>query len=344
MTDPEYPAYRPRYPAPPPPWDPPPRPSLAPKSPAIDWLAVAVGNASLLGVGYLMLGRRGLALANMAVTVVLACVLAEVARSAWFEIVVLVWWAAVIAHGGYLASRRDRPAAVRRPWVAALSVTVPVLLAVGLLRFDVSQTEGIVADARAGADCTRVLSAQHGVWFGDRVADSPLAARGDQAVQVCHDLTRVRQLLEGSPDDQPKYCFTPARYGDAAPYSLGTNRALFYGDQQYTGALPGGWKASDAAQAVLVVCAGTPRQGSPADSCTYGSPPPPVDVTFHKIAVPVKAYELRTGKLVYNGTVQINGASCPDTVYVPHGLTSWDTDVKPSADDERAAFSPVINR
>jgi hypothetical protein len=47
-------------------------------------------------------------------------------------------------------------------------------------------------------------------------------------------------------------------------------------------------------------------------------------VTFHKIAIPVKVYELRTGKLVSDTLVEISGASCPKvlsyTYYGPADL------------------------
>lgn len=451
-------------------------------------LAVAVGNASLFGIGYLMLGRRGLAMAAGAVTVVLAAILAGVARSVWFELIVLAWWAAVIAHGWYLASRPGRPAEIRGQWVKALAVTVPVLLIIGLLRVDVSGIEASVADGRASGDCAQVLSAQHRVWFGDRIADSPLAARGDGNVAACGrlrtaeaslttgltgdtgalksgfgtltslladpgnekmvevalneflsslpvkdpcrtatvtdwlrgrrpshtvldrsaevvariapaaltacgdelmaatdwqsalsryqqlldqhpgdkdaararagvrratldiQLAHVRHLLAGSDGGPPAYCSAPAQYDGAAPYGHGTNRALFYGNTGYTSKLPSGWRAGDVAHAVLVVCVGGAHQGASVQSCPYTSEDSPnsspTEVTFHKIAIPVKAYELRTGKLVFDRTIQISGRSCPSqfsyTSYLPSSPPS-DENVNPSTADVRAAFGPVIN-
>src|SRR5205809_338768 len=59
---------------------------------AHDPLAVALGNASLLSVGYLILGRRKLAVAAGLVTIALVSVLVSVARP-WCQVVVLVWWA-----------------------------------------------------------------------------------------------------------------------------------------------------------------------------------------------------------------------------------------------------------
>lgn len=430
------------------------------------------------------------ALAAAAITVALVSILAGAARSAWFEAVVLLWWAAVIAHGWYLASREGQPTASPKLRAVALGVAVPVLLAAVLLRLDVSGIESHVAGARASGDCAHVLSGQHQIWLGDRIADSPLAARGDDDAAACrrlqaaeaslttgldggagplasgfttlnslladpangkmvevalnrfsgelsttdqcgtaavtdwlrarrpshnildqsaqvaarvapaaladcgnelmasqewqdargryqqlldqypgdahaaearagvrkatlgYELANVRQLLDDSGGGQPQYCSSPAPYGGAAPYGHGTNPALFYGNDGYTGKLPGSWKASDAANATLVVCAGSSRQGASVQTCPYtseDSSSPTTDVTFHKIAIPVKAYELRTGKLVYHGTVQISGASCPSTISYSSPIDydpgpSPDENVKPSTADVRAAFSPVINR
>ncbi|MFG1622289.1 hypothetical protein [Kribbella sp. NPDC049227] len=75
----------------------------------------------------------------------------------------------------------------------------------------------------------------------------------------------------------------------------------------------------------------------------------PTDVTFHKMAIPLKAYELRTGRLVARTTLQINGSSCPRTL---HFTSYFDSDlyvpsteyVTPTSASVRAAFQPVVVR
>jgi hypothetical protein len=471
----------PPYPVPEPPPGPPPRP----RDPA----AVALGNASLLGAGYLMLGRRAFAAAAGAVTVALVALLVSAGRW-WCEVLVLVWWAAVVAHGWLLAGGRARLVALRRQRLIALGVTLPVLLAVGLLRFDASRIEASVTRARDHGDCAGALHAQGSVWFGDRVADAPLTARGDRTVKACHrlataraqlatgltgntraldegfgtlasvlaepgndatvravldgfldrlpvkdpcrtaavtdwlrhrrpshdtldrsaatvtrtapaalvgcgddlmadhhwkrartryrqllgqypgddltararqgaeratlsiELAHVRGLLGGSTDTQPAYCSTPAKYGGAPRYREGTNRALFFGNDTYTGKLPASWRATDAAHAVLVVCAGEEDHGTTVRTCPYESKiftDFPTDVRFHKIAIPVKVYELRTGKLVDRRTVQIGGTSCPRKLrYTTYGPTDLgppsDVYVHASTADVRAGFRPLIER
>lgn len=464
-----------------------------PKARVYDPTAVALGNASLLGVGYLMMGRRRLALAAGVVTVVLVSVLVSVARS-WCEVVLVLWWAAVIAHGWFLAGgRHAHGAAARGQRLVALGVTVTVLLALGLLRFDASRIAGSIAEARESGDCGRVLTAQDRVWIGVRIADAPLTGRGDRTARACrrlkkaraelttgltgdagalkagfatlaavlaepgndktveaalngflgglpakdpchtaavtdwlrarqpsHDVldrsagaiartapaalvgcgdslmtaddwtnarTRYRQLLDQHPadrltarardginratqaielanvrsllvqdgaedDTQPAYCSKPAKYSGAAPYGKGTNRALFFGNDTYTDKLPSSWRTTDPAHAVLVICAGDEDYGTAVQTCPYQSetsPYSPTNVTFRKIAIPVKVYELRTGKRVAKRKIQISGASCPRRIsYTTYGPldTGPPTEqyVKASTADVRAAFQPLIKR
>ncbi|MFG2555546.1 tol-pal system YbgF family protein [Streptomyces sp. NPDC048581] len=459
-----------------------------------DPLAVAVGNASLLGVGYLMLRRRRLAIAAAVVTVVLVSQVVSRADSA-YEVAVLVWWVAVVGHGWFLARRGagggtgggGGRASVRGRRIVALGVTLPVLLAVGLLRFDASRIGQSVADARERGDCAGVLSAQDEVWFGHRIADAPLSARGDDVVQACerlrtaraelatalsgdtdalkhgfgtlasvlaqpgnektvettldgflrglptkdacdtvtvtdwlHDrkgsddvldrsadtaertapaalmgcgddlmadddweqarthyqqlldrypdndladrarkgarqatlsieLANVRSLLADRTDGQPEYCSSPAKYSGAKPLGKGTNRALFYPDGEYaidhSEELPGSWKADGPTDAVLVVCMGDTTFGSSVETCSYyksGSSGAVSNVTFYKIAIPVKVYELRTGKLVANRTIQINGTSCPGSIYTSADSTS--EYVVETKSDVRSAFRPLVVR
>ncbi|MBO0884683.1 MAG: hypothetical protein J2P17_30990, partial [Mycobacterium sp.] len=62
-----------------------------------DPLAIAVGNASLLGLGYWLLRRRLLAIAAVLMTALLIAILgAGLITSTWFELVVVGWWAALV--------------------------------------------------------------------------------------------------------------------------------------------------------------------------------------------------------------------------------------------------------
>ncbi|MFJ8754920.1 hypothetical protein ACIREO_37270 [Streptomyces sp. NPDC102441] len=465
---------------------------VSPEVRAHDPLAVALGNASMLGVGYLMMRRRRLAAVAALVTFVLVSMLASTSRRS-YEVAVLLWWAAVIAHGWFLARRGAERVAVRSRRLVALAVTLPVLLAVGLLRFDASRIGRSVTEARERGDCAQVFSAQGRFWLGHRIADAPLTARGDETVRTCnrlqaagaelataltgdtdameegfdtlasvltehgneqtveatlngflgslpaedacdtvavtdwlrdrkrsHDVldravvavkrtapaalvgcgddhladsswekaqTRYEQLLDQYPGDgladrarkgsrqatqsieladvrsllvtqgpgsQPEYCSSPAKYSGAKPFGKGTNRALFYGGDEYSDhsdKLPGSWKTDDPTVAVLVVCMGEQTFGTSVRTCPYkgktsGST---TYVTFSKIAIPVKVYELRTGKLVVNRKIQIGGTSCPAVITY---FTRGDSDSGPpsaryvdaSKSDVRTAFRPLVIR
>lgn len=467
------------------PFAPPPEPPRPPRD--HDPLATALGNASLLGVGYWLLGRRALAVLALLGTVVLGSLLASTA--AWgYEVAVLVWWVAVVAHGWFLASRGTPRVASRGRRLIALCVTVPVLLAVGLLRYDAMSIGQDVTEARDKGDCAGVFRAQDEVWAGHRVAGAPVSARGDEVVEDCDDLgtaealldrglgddtdaleqgfgiltsvlgepgnertvrtvldgfldglptddpcgtvgvtdwlrereaTRdqldrstdtanrvapaalvacgdtlmrssdwqaaqthyrqlldeypddslgsrartgvtkatqaieldnVRSLLSGTADEQPEYCSRPAKYSAAEPMGKGVNRALYFGNTEYTNQLPGDWKATDAARAVAIVCVGTAEFGTSVQTCPYqGRNSGAITyVTFHKIAIPVRVYEVRTGKLVTRRTVQISGSSCPAVLsYFSYGdddTPPRDRYVTDSRSDVRDAFRSLTNR
>jgi hypothetical protein len=453
-----------------------------------DPLAVALGNASMLGVGYALLGRRVLAVLACLVSVALVAVLAAAAPFVWFEVIVVGWWAVLVGHGWVLARARPRPAGARTQRWVALAAAVPVLLAVGLLRFDAGRVEDAVADARNSGDCRAALAATDGLWFGHRLADAPLTARTDDTVAACDRLRAAatelraglsgdtgaldagfghlaavlpthermvtstvdvflgglptrdpcdttvitdwlgrekpggpvlgratdlvpriapaalvacadrhlaagdwpaardhyRQLLDEYPGHDlapeattgareatqaielanvrgllapqaggalPAYCATPAPYSGAAPFvSNAPNRALVFGNEAHTGKIPPGWLAREAADAVVVICAGETEYGTPVQTCPYEATLGLFgyqDVTFRKIAIPVRVFEVRTARLVAEFKVEIGGASCPPVLeYTSYSYTDFgppsEVYVTASITDVQAAFRPLL--
>ncbi len=411
---------------------------------AHDPWAVAVANASLLGIGYLMIGRRRLAAANVLITLVLITVLAVLARSVWMEIVVALWCTTVIGHGFAVAARAPR-SRIWRHRAIAFAVTLAVLASVALLRDDADAIGHRVDLARDAGDCARAAADARRVWFGDRVADAPRMAGIDRTVHAC-ELTRsagiqldtalggdiaslaaafttlhtvltrfpghevivrktldrflakllandachtvtvtdwltrrpadgtlldhastvaarsaltafhgcqlatLRKLLQAPyPGGQPDYCSHPQPYGGAKAYGRpGPDAALVFGNDSDTSQFPAEWRAHDAADAVLILCAGPTRFGDAVQTCPYHSETTrwAGDITFQKHAIPLRAYEVRTAHIVFDGQIQIDGASCPQHLsYTFHGI-----DVPPShvyvssADsDVRAAFNSLIN-
>jgi hypothetical protein len=498
-TEPPPPSFGPPPPPPPfapPPFAPPARPPLPPPPPPRDRLAVALGNASLLGIGYLLLRRWGFAVLSWLVTFVLLILLASAARTVWFEIVILVWWALMIVHGWWLSGRPARPTRTGRQRLAsalsqrvlAAGLVVVVLAAFGLLRFDAVRIDHSVLEAREHGSCTQAVRALDRIWFGDRLGDAPLTATDDQTGQACqrlhtaegklstaladgdtdalkagfddlawvlterpghekmvdsvldsflaglptkdachtaavtdwlrarkptHDTldraakvvprtapaalvgcgdhymnagewskakTRYQQLLDQYPDSdqasaartgvhqatlgierdrvgnlldtpggdgQPQYCSTPGSYEAAPAYRHGhVNPAMFYGNDNYSNKLPSSWRTDDVTKAALVVCLGQRSRGAAVRTCPYDYLGSTTNVTFHKVDIPMKAFSMRTGKLVAKRTLHISGSSCPSTLsysyyYADTGPPS-DVYVSVSKSDARAAFSSVI--
>ena len=460
-----------------------------PPKPA-DPFAVALGNASLLGVGYLLLGRKGLAVTAALGTVTLLVLLVTTAPTLWFELLIVAWWVAGIVHGWVLARPRPRPEPVNTQRFVALGAAIPVLLAFALLRLDAAGIEQDTTAARADGDCAAALEATGSLWFGHELANAPLTVRADDTVRACDQLRtagreldtalagdtdalaagfgdlqgvladlpgheemvrttmdrflgalpvddpcdtkavtdwlgkekpggvlddaskvvpeiapaaivgcadsfmeksdwqsarqRYQQLLDQYPDHElaqkaktgvtkatqaielnnvrtlltpaagstPAYCDKPAPYSAAKPYVPNRpNRALVYGNDAHTGKIPPGWKARDAADAVIVVCAGETEYGAPVQTCPYeggaNSLLGYVDVTFHKIAIPLRVFEVRTGRLVASFKLEIGGASCPAILeyrspgYVDFGPPSQ-VYVAASVADVQGAFRPML--
>jgi hypothetical protein len=188
------------------------------------------------------------------------------------------------------------------------------------------------------------------------------AKAGIKRATLAIQLATVRQRLDTTTGVLPEYCDHPAPYSAAPPYRNGLNHALFYASQRdsghpydgdYLSHVPRTWRVSKVVQATLIVCADAEKNGDAVQTCPYENKLSsyfPITVTFHKIAIPVRAYELRTGRRVLNTTVQISGTSCPDPL--PYTTFSAGTDIGPPGDvfvnasgpDVSAAFRPVFVR
>jgi hypothetical protein len=156
------------------------------------------------------------------------------------------------------------------------------------------------------------------------------------------ELKEVDRLM-----DSGEYCSKPARYRGAKPYGRGLNGAVFLGESvAYSLKLPSEWM-SPVSQARIVVCTGKEGLGAAVKTCPYvpeTSPSGPVtNVTFRKVTIPVKVYELRTARLVQATTLSISGESCP------YYLSNWYTGdrtraVTPSNAQVQAVFRPLLVR
>ena len=128
-----------------------PKKPVPPRDPA----AMAIGNGSLLGVGYWLLGKRWLALLGVLVAAGLIVLLATAVRELWLEIVVVAVWVAVIWHGWFLARKQPKPTepgVARKQRFVGLAFALPVLLVFGFLRFDAAQIESDVDAAKTARE------------------------------------------------------------------------------------------------------------------------------------------------------------------------------------------------
>lgn len=177
------------------------------------------------------------------------------------------------------------------------------------------------------------------------------ARGGVKKATLAIELDQVRQLVASTSDAKSGYCAKPAKYSGAPAYRKGSNRALFLGDTEYTGKLPGSWRTDDPAKAALVVCADTAENGASVETCSYENDESaylPHQVTFYKVKIPLKVYELRTGKRLDSREVQISGGSCPSvlryTYYGSYDYGPGDQFVSTAKSDVRDAFRPVVTR
>ncbi|MFD3732105.1 hypothetical protein [Streptomyces sp. NPDC058632] len=125
-------------------------------------------------------------------------------------------------------------------------------------------------------------------------------------------LDEIQQVVR-----ENRYCGAPAKYERAPARRAGSGRALFVGDSEHSGELPGAWRTTDVAKAALVVCAGRQGFGGAVRACPYRSETSGQisNVTFRKVSLPVQVYALRTGERVAGRTVRISGSTCPSLFF-----------------------------
>lgn len=179
----------------------------------------------------------------------------------------------------------------------------------------------------------------------DRYPGHELSARAQDGITQAtqgKELANVRNLLSSQ-----QYCSGPAKYSGAAPYGPGVNHTVFVGNDDYSNRLPADWRVDDPQNAVLVVCLADTEFGTPVDTCPYIDDAGITgDTTFHKVAIPAKAYELRTGNLVFDGRIEFGAGSCPSSFTAfssfPDSGPPPDRYLDVTDDDVRAGFAPVI--
>ncbi|MFF5564855.1 hypothetical protein ACFY7Z_01155 [Streptomyces sp. NPDC012623] len=188
--------------------------------------------------------------------------------------------------------------------------------------------------------------------FRQLLADYPDNALADHARSESTRATHELELMTVQDRlNYSRYCENPAGYGAAPPYGKGENRAVFTAgdDADYISDLPDSWRTEDPRKATMIVCTGPPSHGDVVETCRYTTEMNPYGPAFNvhwtKVKLRVKVYELRTGKLVADRSVQISGSSCPDRhrtyQLVAEGMSEY---VTPSKADVRRAFASPLKR
>ncbi|MFC8798121.1 hypothetical protein ACFT2C_10360 [Promicromonospora sp. NPDC057138] len=155
--------------------------------PPADLLAVLLGNATLLGLGYAFLRRWGLFATALAGTVVLVGILAAVPGSPGWLIVLGVWWLAMVAHGWWLA-RPGRVAPAERPLpqrIVAGAVVVALVATVVGLRIDTVRTVDDAAVVHAAGDCDQATELLDRLGPANRVVYGSMALKGEADLEAC---------------------------------------------------------------------------------------------------------------------------------------------------------------
>ncbi len=147
------------------------------------------------------------------------------------------------------------------------------------------------------------------------------------------ELANLRRQLQAPAAGQPAYCSVPVPYSAAS--AGGPNRALIVGDKEYAGKLPAEWVTDDVTTATRVLCVGDSELGAAVQTCRYTNG----NVTFHRVTIPVRVYEVRTGRLVTDTRIEIDGTACP---YIIYGI-GVDRYVSSSDSQVQAAFRPLIS-
>jgi hypothetical protein len=201
-----------------------------------DPVAVLLGNASLLGLGYLFLRRWRLALLALAGTTALVIALGVTAGSPVVLTALVVWGAAMVVHGWVLV-RRSLPAA--RPWsqriVAGAVVVALVALVIGL-RTATERTVHDAAAAHTAGDCERASTLLERLGPADRTVHGSVALRGEANLEACGLLLDALALADpdvAGPQDAADAVAVYMRHPNALWEGAGPRRAELLLDSAY---------------------------------------------------------------------------------------------------------------
>lgn len=187
-------------------------------------LAALLGNASLTGLGYILLRRRRAAVAALVGSLVLLGLIAVWPGASAWRLLLLAWWAAMLIHTLVVTSgtpshrrldRRERPLLWRNRLLAWL---VLLLVAFSWFRFDAWTIAREAEAAQVGGDCDRAVASLRWLGLGHRLADDAVAARGEKQREACELLLAAVEDtdLESTVETLEEYLAHPGALWDGA--------------------------------------------------------------------------------------------------------------------------------
>jgi len=263
----------------------PPLRRIARRAPA--WLkrepvAAAVGNASLLGVGYLILGRYRLAALAAAGSLVLVIGVAATEAPAWpWRAALLAWWAASIAHGWYAGANRTdwraseaAPPLGRRPRATGLGAGALVLLAVLAVAVHARVVGFGVTQAHEDGDCAAASERAADLGALDRIVDGLAAADAAEQEDACALVLAAQEIADRGPSvaiaDLTEYLEHPGARWDGA-LDLRADVLLDLAAAELTDALTSGaTAAADGFDHLATVLDATPDRADEAQAVVDG--------------------------------------------------------------------------
>jgi hypothetical protein len=160
---------------------------------ATDPVAAVAGNATMLGIGYMLMRRPIPAAVAMTGTGFLLWSAAVQTENPLWRILLPVWGLAMILHTWWV-TRRTRterlvdlaePDPARRSRIFAVTAVSLVLLTVGWFRLDAWWIAHDAQTAHAEGDCERATTALAGLDAVHRVAFGPITLRGEEEREAC---------------------------------------------------------------------------------------------------------------------------------------------------------------
>jgi hypothetical protein len=207
------------------------RPETSPPDPTHppsggDRLAVVLGNATLLGIGYLFLGRSALAACAVMGTCVAFVGLALTPGEPWWIVVVLgLWWMAMVVHAWFLTGPVTGSPAGPVLWQRIIAASVVVLLVTtGLvLRTDAQRLVDDAGRSHAAGDCTTASASFYRLHPWHNVVARTTVLDGRAELEACGVL--LDALAQGEPATAAVRLQTYLDHPSAAWEGAGPERA-----------------------------------------------------------------------------------------------------------------------